>query len=137
MGITAAFRTPGRLLGRSVGRALDSPTPWAISLEWFVCIPNGEHVEMDERAQIFFAQALDDAGFRRFAPAVDVEGLFSVGDRSNGCYPESPKDVPASLVLRGGPGMAGVSARSVRVAAISKSFADSCAKGPHGNKRHP
>jgi truncated hemoglobin YjbI len=59
---------------------------------------NGEHVEMDERAQICFAQALDDVGLQRFTPAVDVEGLFSVGDRNHGRLSQVAAGCP------GGPG---------------------------------
>ena len=57
---------------------------------------NGEHVEMDERAQICFAQALDDAGIPALLLfTIHAEGLLPLGDRGHGRIP---------AVVRGCPG---------------------------------
>jgi hemoglobin len=61
---------------------------------------NGEHAEMDERAQICFAQALDDAGLPddlRLRSA--LKAYFRWATEAMAAYPGSPQDVPAGLVL--------------------------------------
>ena len=61
---------------------------------------NGEHVEMDERAQICFAQALDDAGLPD-DPRLrsTLEAYFRWATKAMSAYPLSPDDVPAGMVL--------------------------------------
>jgi hemoglobin len=61
---------------------------------------NGEHVEMDERAQNCFAQALDDAEL----PAdprlrATLKAYFRWATKAMSAYPKSAQDVPASLSL--------------------------------------
>jgi hemoglobin len=61
---------------------------------------NGEHVEMDERAQVCFAQALDDAGLPddpRLRAA--LTGYFQWAIKAMSAYPDSRSNVPAGLVL--------------------------------------
>jgi hemoglobin len=61
---------------------------------------NGEHVEMDERAQICFAQALDDAGLPDDSRLRStLKAYFRWATEAMAAYPESPQDVPAGLVL--------------------------------------
>jgi hemoglobin len=62
---------------------------------------NGEHLEMDERAQLCFAQALEDAGL----PAdpllrATLKAYFRWATESMSAYPQSVDDVPAGLRLR-------------------------------------
>jgi hemoglobin len=59
---------------------------------------NGEHAEMDERAQTCFALALDDAGLpddRRLRATLKAYFLWATGRMD--AYPESMDDVPAGL----------------------------------------
>lgn len=62
---------------------------------------HGDHQEMDERAQVCFARALDDAGI-----PVDPElratlkSYFRWATASMAEYPESADDVPPNLSLR-------------------------------------
>src|ERR1700721_2633612 len=61
---------------------------------------NGEHVEMDERAQICFAQALDDAGVPDDSRLRStLKAYFRWATATMAAYPKSPQDVPAGLVL--------------------------------------
>ena len=57
---------------------------------------NGEHVEMDERAQICFALALDDAGLPD-DPRLrsTLKAFFRWATDRMSTYPESADDVPA------------------------------------------
>ena len=61
---------------------------------------NGEHLEMDERAQICFAQALDDAGLpddprlRR-----TLKEYFRWATAAMASHPESADGVPAGLAI--------------------------------------
>jgi hemoglobin len=62
---------------------------------------NGEHLEMDERAQVCFAQALEDAGL----PAdprlrATLKAYFRWATESMSAYPKSAEQVPAGLLLR-------------------------------------
>lgn len=62
---------------------------------------NDEHTEMDERAQIFFALALDDAGIPddpRLRSSLKAYFRWATGAMS--AYPNSPSDVPAGLALQ-------------------------------------
>jgi hemoglobin len=61
---------------------------------------NGEHAEMDERAQDCFALALDDAGL----PADErlrttLKDWFRAATEGMSAYPRSPDDVPPGLTL--------------------------------------
>jgi hemoglobin len=61
---------------------------------------NGKHVEMDERAQVCFAQALDDAALPddpRLRAA--LKAYFRWATQAMSAYPESRQKVPAGLVL--------------------------------------
>ena len=61
---------------------------------------NGEHLEMDERAQTCFAQALDDAGFpdeRRLRSTLKAYFRWATAEVS--ARPESADDVPPGLPL--------------------------------------
>jgi hemoglobin len=61
---------------------------------------NGEHAEMDERAQICFAQALDDAGLPDdLRLRSTLKAYFRWATEAMAAYPGSPQDVPAGLVL--------------------------------------
>jgi hemoglobin len=61
---------------------------------------NGKHEEMDERAQICFAQALDDAGFPGDAALrATLKAYFRWATTTMAAYPESPDDVPAGMAL--------------------------------------
>ena len=59
---------------------------------------NGEHLEMDERAQVCFAQALDDAGLPDDL-ACDRPSRPTFDERPRQCQltPGSADDVPAGL----------------------------------------
>jgi hemoglobin len=62
---------------------------------------NGEHVEMDERAQVCFAQALDDACLPddpKLRSTLKAYFLWATAAMS--AYPTSADDVPSGLVLR-------------------------------------
>ena len=61
---------------------------------------NGEHVEMDERAQICFAQALDDAGIPG-DPRLrsTLKAYFRWATEAMAAHPRSAEDVPAGLRL--------------------------------------
>jgi hemoglobin len=61
---------------------------------------NGKHVEMDERAQVCFAQALDDAALPddpRLRAA--LKAYFRWATQAMSAYPESRQMVPVGLVL--------------------------------------
>src|SRR5436309_1369626 len=61
---------------------------------------NGEHAEMDQRAQDCFALALDDAGFPQDAGLRDaLKAYFRWATASMSAYPESADDVPSRLAL--------------------------------------
>jgi hemoglobin len=62
---------------------------------------NGEHIEMDERAQICFAQALDDAGLPG-DPRLrsTLKAYFRWATENMSAYPKSAESVPTNLVLR-------------------------------------
>ena len=61
---------------------------------------NGEHEEMDERAQVCFALALDDAQLSG-DPALraTLVAYFRWATTAMSKYPDSPDDVPAGLPL--------------------------------------
>lgn len=61
---------------------------------------NGEHLEMDERAQACFALALDDARFPD-DPALraTLVAYFRWATATMSAYPRSPDDVPTGLSL--------------------------------------
>jgi len=59
---------------------------------------NGEHIEMDERAQVCFALALDDAGLPadpRLRNA--LKAYFRWATALMSAYPHSAQDVPADM----------------------------------------
>ena len=60
----------------------------------------GEHVEMDDRAQVCFAQALDDAGLPD-DPVLraTLRAYFQWATQAMSAYPESCEKVPAGLAL--------------------------------------
>jgi hemoglobin len=61
---------------------------------------NGEHKEMDERAQVCFAQALDDAGLPddpRLRAA--LKDYFQWATQRMSAYPDSAEHVPDGLAL--------------------------------------
>jgi hemoglobin len=61
---------------------------------------NGEHHEMDERAQVCFALALDDAGLASDPALRDtLVGYFRWATSTMSRYPDSCDDVPAGLPL--------------------------------------
>ena len=61
---------------------------------------NGEHVEMDERAQVCFAAALDDAGLPDDARLRStLKAYFRWSTERMAAYPHSPDDVPDGLPL--------------------------------------
>jgi hemoglobin len=61
---------------------------------------NGEHREMDERAQSCFAQALDDAGFPD-DPRLrsTLKAYFCWATAEMAAHPKSAEDVPAGLPM--------------------------------------
>jgi len=61
---------------------------------------NGEHEEMDERAQACFAQAIEDAGLpddARLRSTLTAYFRWATSDLNT--HPDSPDDVPADLPL--------------------------------------
>ena len=61
---------------------------------------NGEHVEMDERAQVCFAQALDDAELPADARLrTTLKAYFGWATARMATYPQSADDVPSGLPL--------------------------------------
>ena len=61
---------------------------------------NGEHVEMDERAQACFAQAVDDARLPDDPRLRDtLKAYFRWATHRMAAYPDSPDDVPTGLPL--------------------------------------
>lgn len=61
---------------------------------------NGEHREMDERAQTCFAQALDDVGIADDTRLRStLKAYFRWSTESLATHPESPDHVPAGLAL--------------------------------------
>ena len=59
---------------------------------------NGEHLEMDERAQICFAQALDDAALPDDAHLrTTLKAYFRWATAAMAAYPKSAEDVPAGF----------------------------------------
>jgi hemoglobin len=69
---------------------------------------NGEYGDMDERALICFAQALDDAGLPD-EPRLraTLKAYVSWAIETTNAYPRSKNDVPVGLILKhwdwGGP----------------------------------
>ena len=87
------------------GQVLGGPSDYtdAIGDESFVVrlhSGNGEHKEMDERAQACFAQALDDAGLPS-DPALraTLKAYFRWAIEEMAAYPKSAGDVPQGLAL--------------------------------------
>ena len=61
---------------------------------------NGEHIEMDERAQICFARALDDTELPNDSRLRStLKAYFRWATEKMSAYPKSAEDVPANLVL--------------------------------------
>ena len=61
---------------------------------------NGEHLEMDERAQACFALALDDACLPDDTRLrTTLKAYFRWATEAMAAYPESPDDVPTALPL--------------------------------------
>lgn len=61
---------------------------------------NGEHAEMDQRAQDCFALALDDTGLSQDAELRDaLKAYFGWGITTMSAYPNSGDDVPPKLPL--------------------------------------
>ena len=61
---------------------------------------NGEHHEMDARAQVCFVQALDDAGIPDDPRLrATLEAYFQWATAAMAAYPRSATDVPAALPL--------------------------------------
>src|SRR5262245_13223395 len=60
---------------------------------------NGEHDEMDERAQVCFARAVDDAGLPDEVRA-PLRAYFRWATTAMAAYPDSADDVPDGLALR-------------------------------------
>lgn len=62
---------------------------------------NGEHLEMDQRAQACFVQALDDAGFAdQPRLRATLEAYLHWATQGMAAYPESAEDVPSGLTVR-------------------------------------
>lgn len=60
----------------------------------------GEHDEMDERAQVCFAQALDDAGLPEDGLLrATLKDYFRWATTAMSAYPRSPDDVPSGLTV--------------------------------------
>lgn len=63
---------------------------------------NGEHAEMDERAQVCFALALDDAGLPDDPRLrTTLKDYFRWATSAMGAFPNSSDDVPSALRLPG------------------------------------
>lgn len=61
---------------------------------------NGEHTEMDERAQTCFAQALDDARLPDdLRLRSTLKAYFRWATEAMSAHPRSPDDVPAGLAM--------------------------------------
>jgi hemoglobin len=61
---------------------------------------NGEHAEMDARAQVCFAQALDDAGLPNDERLrATLKAYFLWATEAMSAHPESVDDVPDGLAL--------------------------------------
>jgi hemoglobin len=61
---------------------------------------NGEHQEMDERAQVCFAQALDDAGLPDDQPLRStLKAYFRWATERMSSYPDPSTDVPEGVAL--------------------------------------
>jgi hemoglobin len=61
---------------------------------------NGEHQEMDERAQVCFAQALDDAGLPDDQPLRStLKAYFRWATERMSSYPDPSADVPEGVAL--------------------------------------
>jgi hemoglobin len=61
---------------------------------------NGKHEEMDERAQLCFSQALDDAGLPRdTALRETLKAYFRWATTAMAAYPDSPDDVPRGMAV--------------------------------------
>src|SRR5262249_36364151 len=61
---------------------------------------NGEHKEMDERAQVCFSQAFDDAGLPNHeALRATLKEYFCWATAAMAAYPNSAGDVPPGLPL--------------------------------------
>lgn len=61
---------------------------------------NGEHREMDERAEACFAQALDDAGFPQDARLRDaLKRYFHWANEAMSAHPKSADEVPRNLPM--------------------------------------
>ena len=61
---------------------------------------NGEHGDMDERAQLCFALALDDAGIPDDPRLrATLKAYFRWATKAMNAYPKSENDVPAGLSL--------------------------------------
>jgi hemoglobin len=61
----------------------------------------GEHREMDERAQLCFAQAIEDAALPSDPPLrATLTAYFRWAIASMSAYPHSAEQVPSGLVLR-------------------------------------
>jgi hemoglobin len=90
-------------LARYWAQALGGPSDYtrAIADETFVVrlhSGNGEHTEMDERAQTCFALALDDAGLPNDDPLRStLKAFFHWATQTMSAYPESADDVPSGL----------------------------------------
>lgn len=86
-------------------QALGGPADYTASIgdESFVVrlhSGNGEHTEMDERAQICFEQALDDAGLPNEARLrAMLKEYFRWAIAAMAAYPKSAADVPPGLNL--------------------------------------
>ena len=60
---------------------------------------NGEHREMDDRAQACFAAALVDAGVHDDGLQGSLRDYFRWVTTEMASYPDSPEDVPAGLAV--------------------------------------
>ena len=98
---SSAHRAPRGLLGEAFGGPADyTGSMGDESRVVRMHSGNGEHLEMDERAQTCFAQALDDAGLPG-DPRLrsTLEAYFRWATEAMAAYPRSADDVPAALPL--------------------------------------